>query len=88
MQTEDLPAIVERGNRNESLRAVRDLLALRLTEAPPTAVAPIARILVDTIMMATELPSAPTGDPTPEPEVEESRSDELARRRADRLANS
>jgi hypothetical protein len=74
-----LAAVVAQGDRRASLEAIRDHLAKELEDAPATvAVAPIAKQLADVIRELESLPGA----------RKDSKSDELASRRAARRAKA
>jgi hypothetical protein len=58
LATDDLPAVVARGDRRESLRAIRDRLADELQHAEGRDVAPIAKQLTEVIREIDALPNA------------------------------
>ena len=66
----------ESGDRRATLEALRDYLAAIVVIAEPRSVAPLARQLAEVVR---ELDAMPVGN-------EESKVDELAQRRLDRLA--
>ena len=49
-----LLAAAQSGDRQQTLMVLRDLLALRLEEAPPTALAPMAKQLADILRQLDE----------------------------------
>lgn len=69
---------IKTGTKREQLEAIRDLLAQKLEAAPASAAASIARELVGTIKELGYLEVTREG----------SKADELAARRADRIARS
>jgi ribosomal protein L12E/L44/L45/RPP1/RPP2 len=72
-----LPEVVAAGSRRASLEALRDLLATSLVEVDPDKRAPLAKQLTDVLRDIEEL-SEPEG----------SKLDDLAARRAARLADA
>lgn len=74
----NLPDVVTKGDRRESLEAIRDLLAEKMPASRGASAALVAKTLADLVREIDELPDG----------REVSQVDDLAARRADRRANA
>jgi hypothetical protein len=80
----DLTTVVARDDRRQSLEAIRDRVARELQESEGRDVAVLAKELREIIRELDSLPA--TERVTPLDELAGAVSDDLAKRRADRLA--